>query len=96
MKVIPIETLFEDGSTTSLRAETRAAIARADVIIGIDAASQNEFTVFGTPALEETVTLGKEVALRTLRVALNVDNGELEKLVGVVRAIKRGQDYLGE
>ncbi len=91
-----MDTLFDEGPGSNLRAEKRAAIARADVIIGVDVTTQNEFTVYGMPALEETVRIGKEVALRTLRVALDEQNGELEKLVAIVRAVKRGQDYLAE
>jgi hypothetical protein len=94
MDVISMESLFDDSQ--GIRAERRVAIARADVIIGVDSATQNEFTVFGTPALEESVLIGKEVAMRTLRIGINETRGELEKLVALVRAIKRGQDYMPE
>jgi hypothetical protein len=96
MKVTPIESLFHDGGERGLRPEARAAIARADVIIGVDSATQNEFTVYGTPAFEESVPIGKEVALRTVRIGFSEQAGELEKVVAIVRAIKRGQDYTGE
>ena len=96
MDVTPMDALFDEGPGSNLRAEMRAAIARADVIIAVDVATQNEFTVYGTPALEESVLIGKEVALRTLRIVLDERNGELDKLVAVVRAVKRGQDYLAE
>lgn len=96
MDVIPLDALFVEGSEESLRPEARLAIARADVVIAVDLASQDAFTVFGTPALEESVQLGKQVALRTVRIGLSAKTGELEKLVAVVRAIKRGQDYVGE
>lgn len=91
-----MESLFDDSSGQALRSERRVAIARADIIIGVDATTQNEFTVFGTPALEESVRIGKEVAMRTLRIGIDEARGELEKLVALVRAIKRGQDYMPE
>ncbi len=96
MDVIPIDSLFDETPGQGIRPDRRVAIARADVIIGVDAATQNEFTVFGTPALEESVRLGKQVAMRTLRIGISESKGELEKLVALVRAIKRGQDYLPE
>jgi hypothetical protein len=92
MDITPIESLFAEGSETGVRPEARVAIARADVIVGVDADTQNEFTVYGTPALEESVQLGREVALRTVRIRLSQRAGELDKLVSLVRAIKRGQD----
>jgi hypothetical protein len=91
-----MESLFDDAPGQGIRAERRVAIARADVIIGVDATTQNEFTVFGTPALEESVRIGKEVAMRTLRIGIDETRGELEKLVALVRAIKRGQDFMPE
>lgn len=89
MDIIPIKTLFDDAEQTTPSAATRKALALADVIIGVDLDTQREFTVFGLPPLEETVRLGHEVALRTVRIGLHAKAGELEKLMSLVQAIKR-------
>jgi hypothetical protein len=84
MEIIPIEELL-DGARG---AGPRRALARAEVIIGVDLPSQRQFTVFGTPALEETVIIGQTQALRTVRIDLNAEEGDLDKLVALVRVIK--------
>jgi hypothetical protein len=87
MNIIPLEAL-------SNTAEARKSLAEADVIIGVDEATGRAFTVFGTPSMEESVRIGKGMALRTLRVAISEASGELDKLVAQVRAIKGRHDYL--
>ena len=56
--------------------------------------SQSEYTVFGTPGLEETIQIGQEVALPTVRIEFRDLPGQLEKVMSLVQSIKRGQDYL--
>jgi hypothetical protein len=73
----------------------RQLLAEADVIIAVDAATQREFTVFGSPSLESTVSLKKPTAMRTVRVTINCRSGELEKLLESVRAVKGRDDYEG-
>jgi hypothetical protein len=86
MDIIRIEALGDS-------AEARQALARADVIIGVDESTQRAFTVFGTPSLEESFRLGRGMALRTLRVGIDASNGGLEKLVALVKAVKGRHDY---
>jgi hypothetical protein len=88
MDVVSMKALFGETGGTSLSPEARAALARADVIVGVDVATQREFTIFGTPAFEETVQLDTDVAMNTVRVELDESAGELHKLVALVRAIK--------
>jgi hypothetical protein len=83
MKVLPIESL---GS--KLTEDARALLAEADVIIGIDLATQREFTVFGTPSLESTITMKKPSAMQVVQVPLDFNGGELEELAQLVREIK--------
>ena len=83
MDTIPIEAMVP-----TLSAEARAALLEADVIIGMDTTSQREFTVFGTPALESTMSLKKLSSMRVVRVALDCNNEELEKLMALVRRVK--------
>jgi len=94
MDVIQIEALFDENLRPSFDPATRAAIADAEVVLAVEKASQSEYTVFGTPALEETVRLGEEVALPTVRIEFRDLPGQLEKVMSLVQSIKRGQDYL--
>jgi hypothetical protein len=90
MNVIPIDALVP-----TLTAEARAALLEADVIIAVDTASQREFTVFGTPALESTGSLRRISAMRIVRVALDCNAKELEKLMALVRTVKGPETYPG-
>jgi len=47
-----------------------------------------EFTVFGTPALESTITMKKPSAMQVVQVPLDFNNGELEELAQLVRELK--------
>jgi hypothetical protein len=87
MHIIPIKSLSDT-------AEARKALAKADVVIGVDVTSQRAFTVFGTPALEESIQFSTVGALRTVRISLDTEAGELEQLVALVQAIKGRHDYL--
>ena len=83
MKVLPIHAL-----ASKLDAANRALLAEADVIIAVDQLTKREFTVFGTPSLESTVTIKKPTAMQVVQVPLDVESGELEELAVIVREIK--------
>ncbi len=88
MHVVSMKDLFGANGRAELSPEVRAALLGADVIVGVDVATQREFTIFGTPAFEETVQLDSEVSMNTVRVELDETAGELQKLVALVRAVK--------
>jgi hypothetical protein len=96
MDVIAIETLLDEASSADGRVAARKALAKADVIIAVDADSQNEFTIYGTPSLEETVRIDKDMSLRSVRVMLSDKAVQLDKLLGLVRAIKGSPGYVPE
>lgn len=83
-----MNTLSIDALRPDLSAEARSTILEADVVIGIDLLSLREFTVFGTPALESTVTMKKPSAMRVVQVTLNCASGDLDQLAAIVRDIK--------
>ncbi len=87
MDAFTIESLDAELSDEAL-----AALAEADVVIGVDGATQREFTVFGTPPLESTVNFRKPGAMRIVRVLLNASAGELDKLMLLLRATKGPAD----
>jgi len=88
MDVIPIKALFDKQGKLNVKSAVRSALLEADVIIGVDVASQRQFTVFGTPAFEETVRVGTDVAMHTVRVEIDEQAGELNRLVELVQSIK--------
>lgn len=90
-----METIPIDEIVPTLSAEAQAALTEADVIIGVDTSSQREFTVFGTPALESTMSLKTLSAMRVVRVTLDCNNQELEKLMALVRRVKGPDVYHG-
>lgn len=71
-----------------LSPEARVALGRAEVIIAVDVNTQREFTLYGTPSFEETVQIGRDAALDTVRVELDDGDDQLRKLVSLVQAIK--------
>lgn len=90
MEPIPIEAIVPNPS-----AAARAALVKADVIVGVDKATQRRFTVFGTPALESTTSLKKLSAMRVMHVLLDYENKELDVLIAVVRRVKGPEVYHG-
>ncbi|MGD9724305.1 MAG: hypothetical protein AB7O59_24130 [Pirellulales bacterium] len=74
--------------TAAMSEETRAALVEADVITGIDVQSECEFTIFGTPPLESTVTLKRPAAMRVVQIRLHGTEGELDELLTLVRRLK--------
>ncbi len=80
-----------DASGSRFSDEARAALAEADVITGLDVNTQREFTVFGTPPLESTVTLKRPSAMRVVQVRIDGSAGSLAKLVALVQDLKGPQ-----
>lgn len=83
-----VETLSIEDIAPALSEQAKAALADADVVIAVDRANQQEFTIFGLPGLESTATLKRPSAMRTLRISLDCDKGALEQLVVVIRRAK--------
>ena len=83
MDVVTIET---EG--IELSREALAALADADVIIGVEVDTEREFTVFGTPSLESTVSLKRPAAMRVVRVPLSRSSDALSRLYALVRRVK--------
>jgi hypothetical protein len=65
----------------------RAALAQADVITGVDMQTEEEFTVFGTPPLESTVSMKRPAAMQIVQVRIQGKRG-LDELVELVQAVR--------
>lgn len=83
---MPTKTIESLGLT--LTDDLRAVLANADVIIGVDVQTQCEFTVFGIPPLESTVSFKKPSAMNIVKVRIDGNASELDALAKLVSAIK--------
>lgn len=83
MQVITIDT-----PGLELSDDARVALLDADVITAVDPRSEREFTVFGTPPLESTVSMTRPAAMRVVQVSLDGTSGDLERLIALVRRLK--------
>lgn len=94
MHPISIESLFDETWTGPNQAkDPRRTVADAQLIIGIDVMSQQQFLVYGRKILEEILKTGVARKLPTLFVALDQETDELEKLVALVQVVKGYDDY---
>ncbi len=87
MEILTIESLGP-----KLDAAARAALAEADLIIGVDpgvdGTAEREFTVFGMPSLESSGSIKRPSAMHTVRVLIDSKSGGLQELVALVQGIK--------
>lgn len=93
-KPIPIDALFDEGMSPNLSSDPRKAFNDANVIIGHDWMTGNEFVVFGRQKLEKIAISGETEMCRFLRIGLDQDTDDLEKLIALVTVIKGSHDYL--
>lgn len=77
-----------DSIVPQLSSHARTALAAADIVLAVDNRTQNEFTVFGTPALESTMSLTSLTAMQVARVLFDYDCRQLEQLSRIVRRVK--------
>jgi len=95
-EVIPLEAFFAaDSLAPNPESDPREALRLADVIIGVDFMSQREFVVYGRHILEEIATTGVKKNARVLKIGVDQETDELDKLVALVEVSKGSQDYGG-
>jgi hypothetical protein len=94
--VIPIHALFAaDGINPNPEHadEIRQALHDAEVIFGVDVMSQHEFLVYGRHVPQQVLDTGQERDVHVLRIGLDMETDELERLVALVRVVKGHDDY---
>ena len=87
-ETVSLDAILGSAGADDQSAACRKLLVEADVVIGVDAASRREFTIYGTPPLEATATMGADQALRTLRVTLDQSRGQLDQLTALVKVLK--------
>jgi len=92
--VIPIEALFSENIEPNLTWDPMQALCSAGVILGVDVKSRREFLVHGKETLE-AMARGEPRRVRVLRIGLDQETDELEKLIALIRVAKEQDDYRG-
>ena len=88
--VIPFDALFGEGVEPSpeLPIHPREMLRQADVILGVDVMTRREFLLYGRETLEEIAETGQPETIGIVRVELDQETGELEKLTALVEELK--------
>jgi hypothetical protein len=94
-EAIPLEAFFGDGYEPNRATATDfpQLLRDADIIIGVDVMSKNEFVVFGRRLLEEIAGGQQGKFCKILRIAIDHETEELEKLCALVTVTKGYNDY---
>ena len=91
--VIPIHSLFDtSGVAPNLEADPRQALCDAEVILGVDVMSRNEFLLYGRRTLERIVK-GKSRSVKMIRIGLDQDSDDLERIMALVEVVKGRHEY---
>ena len=92
--IIPLEALFAaDSFDPNPECDPREMLHVADVVLGVDVMSQREFLVFGKKALERIVTTGVTEELAVVKIGVDQETDELEKLLALMTVVKGNHDY---
>jgi hypothetical protein len=93
-KTIPIDALFDSsGVKLNPDCDPRPALQQAQLILGVDVTTGREFLVYGRKTLEKIIRTGKGRQVRTLKVSLDQETDELERLLALVTVVKGRHDY---
>ena len=76
-----------------LTIEGREMIESAEIIVGVAREDGHGFLVFGRDKLQAIAKSGREESLYVLRVGLDQETDDLEKLCAVVKGVKGKHDY---
>jgi hypothetical protein len=94
---VPIHALFDEtGLRPNSVADPRPALHSAEVVVGVDVMSGNQFLVYGREALSKAARGGSKKGLRVLRVELDQETQELELLCALVHVVKGRHEYRPE
>jgi hypothetical protein len=92
---VHISALFGEGVEMNMSStfNPRELVASADVILGVDIDSDHEFVVYGRDRLRRVIGSGESEMARVLRIELDQESDELEKLIALVQVVKGSHDY---
>ncbi len=93
MNVIPIDALFNEELGPNESDDPREALQEAEVILAVDVMTQKEAVVFGKELLQEIASGKNAASVAMLRIGLDIETDELEKLLALVQVMKGYHDY---
>jgi hypothetical protein len=92
--IVPIDALFGlHGLEPNPDADPEPMLQSADIITGVDVMSCHEFLVYGRQTLERIAASMADEVVSVLRIGLDEETDELEKLVVLVEQVKGQHDY---
>ena len=91
---ISIDALFdESGTGPNLSADPRPELHAADLIFGVDRMSGRKFLVYGADALRNVIKTGESESFYVLRIELDQETDDLERLIALMEVVKGKHDY---
>jgi hypothetical protein len=91
MKTFDIRQIINGHSQTT--PGTKEAFRQAEVIMAVDLSTGREILVFGKALIEKIVRSGKARTVRMVRIAIDEETEDLERLIALVQAFKGSHDY---
>lgn len=95
--VIPINALFaadkEDSFAPNPESDPRQMMHGAELIVGVNVMDQREFLVYGRATLERIAASSHPQPVKIVKIGLDCETDELEKLLALVRVVKGHDDY---
>jgi hypothetical protein len=81
------------GADMQVNTGTRGLVLEADVIVGVDVVTGQEYVVYGKAALKRIADTGQAEDLGILRVGIDASADELDRLCGLVMFLRGRFDY---
>ena len=91
--VISIAALFDEAYGPNLSDDPQPDLRAADIIMGVDVMSQREFIVYGRDLLERIAVGTQATKTSIMRIGVDQDTDELQRLLALVTTIKGSHDY---
>ena len=91
---ISIDALFdESGTGPNLSADPRQELHAADLVFGVDRMSGREFLLYGADALRDVIKTGESKSLYVIRIELDQETNDLERVLALMTVVKGKHDY---
>ena len=89
--LIPLKAFL--GQDMEINPATKDLVLQADLILGVDNASGQEYVVYGKAKLKRIAETDQAEDVRVLRVGIDASTEDLDKLCGLVMALRGRFDY---
>jgi hypothetical protein len=92
--IVPLEAFFDlNGVGPNRSHDPKPELIAAEIILGVDVMTQNEFLVYGRERLGQILMGNEDVEVTVLRIGVDQETEELEKLTAMVEVVKGRHDY---